>query len=359
MRNSAPHQDITRTTLAVLWIGAIILAAFWIVEPFLLATVWASMIVVATWPVLLGLEKLLWGKRRLAALAMTLALVLVFVVPLLGAITTILGTTDRIAGWIKFIGTLTVPPPPDWMGTLPVVGSKLSEAWRNVAQAGPGELSARVAPYAGKIASWFLSKAGDVGRLTFEFLLTVIIAGILYFTGDTAAHGVLRFAHRLAGSRGEEVAILAARSVRGVALGVVVTAVAQSTLGGIGLAVSGVPAASLLTAVLFMLCLAQLGPILVLVPAVIWLFWSGHAGWGIFMCVWTVIVGGLDNFLRPVLIKKGADLPLLLIFAGVIGGLMALGIIGIFIGPVVLAVTHALLKAWIEEGEAMDPEPKG
>jgi predicted PurR-regulated permease PerM len=103
---------------------------------------------------------------------------------------------------------------------------------------------------------------------------------------------------------------------------------------------------------MFMLCLAQLGPVLVLIPAVIWLFWSGHTAWGTVLAIWAVPVLTLDNFLRPVLIKKGADLPLLLIFAGVIGGLMALGMIGIFIGPVVLAVTHTLLKSWIEEGEA-------
>lgn len=357
MKDNGPYEDITRTTLVVLWIGALIVAAFWIVRPFLLAMVWATMIVVATWPVLLGLEKLLWGRRRLAAVLMTAVLILAFVVPLLAAISTILGNADRITGWIKSIGTLTVPPPPAWLGTVPVAGSRLSEAWRDLAQAGPGALSARVAPYAGTIASWFLSRAGDLGRTTFEALLTVIIAGILYFTGDTASQGVLRFARRLAGNRGEEVAVLAARSVRGVALGVVVTAIVQSSLGGIGLAVAGVPAASLLTAVLFMLCIAQLGPMLVLIPVIIWLFWTGHAGWGTFMCVWAVIVGGLDNFLRPVLIKKGADLPLLLIFSGVIGGLVALGIIGIFVGPVVLAITHALLKAWVEEGEALDSRP--
>jgi predicted PurR-regulated permease PerM len=194
--------------------------------------------------------------------------------------------------------------------------------------------------------------------MTFDILLTVIIAAILYATGGTAAKGIISFARRLAGRRGEEVAVLAAKSVRGVALGVVVTAVVQSTLGGIGLAVAGVPAAPLLTAVMFMLCLAQLGPVLVLIPAVIWLFWSGHGTWGTVLAVWAIPVLSLDNILRPVLIKKGADLPLLLIFAGVIGGLVALGMIGIFIGPVVLAVTYTLTKSWIEEGESRDARPE-
>jgi predicted PurR-regulated permease PerM len=153
---------------------------------------------------------------------------------------------------------------------------------------------------------------------------------------------------------------MAGKAIRGVALGVGLTAVVQSVLGGIGLAVAGVPAAAALTAAMFLLCIAQLGPALVLIPAVIWLFWSGQTFWGSVLLVWTVIVGTMDNFLRPILIKKGADLPLLLIFAGVIGGLIAFGIIGLFIGPVVLAVTYTLLGSWVETARIeTDRDPAG
>jgi predicted PurR-regulated permease PerM len=110
-----------------------------------------------------------------------------------------------------------------------------------------------------------------------------------------------------------------------------------------------VPFAPILTAVMFMLCIAQLGPILVLAPAVIWLYWSGDSGWGTFLLVWTLLVGSLDNFLRPILIRKGADLPLLLILAGVIGGLIGFGLVGIFVGPVVLAVAYTLLESWLKD----------
>jgi predicted PurR-regulated permease PerM len=137
-----------------------------------------------------------------------------------------------------------------------------------------------------------------------------------------------------------------------VALGVVVTALVQSVVGGIGLAVARVPFAAVLTAVMFLLAVAQIGAAPVMVVAVVWLYWTGAAGWGTFLLVITVIVGTLDNFLRPILIKKGADLPLLLIFTGVIGGLIGFGLIGIFVGPMVLAVTFTLLRAWIEEGES-------
>jgi predicted PurR-regulated permease PerM len=119
--------------------------------------------------------------------------------------------------------------------------------------------------------------------------------------------------------------------------------------------VAGIPFAGLLTGVVLLLCIAQVGPVLVLAPAVGWLFWSGQTGWGIALLIWTVIVGTMDNFIRPVLIRRGADLPLLLIFAGVLGGLFAFGIIGLFVGPVVLAVTYTLLKDWVNEGERPAP----
>jgi predicted PurR-regulated permease PerM len=143
------------------------------------------------------------------------------------------------------------------------------------------------------------------------------------------------------------------------AQGVVVTAIIQATVGGIGLVVAGVPAALLLTGVMFMLCLAQIGPGVILIPAVIWVYWSGGALWGTILLVFAVPAMFLDNVIRPVLIKKGADLPLVMIFAGVIGGLLAFGIIGLFIGPVVLAVAHTLLKAWVSDGTEGEGDVKG
>jgi predicted PurR-regulated permease PerM len=347
---SAPF-DVTRTTLAVLFISTLIFASFWVVRPFLTAFIWATTIVVATWPLLPGLQKRLWGKRRLAVAVMTLVLLLVLVVPLSLAVVTIVDKADEIVGWFKSLASFTVPSPPQWIASIPLVGAKLADRWQQLAALSPQDLSARLAPHAGKAVRWFVSQAGSAGMMILQFLLTVIIAAILYANGDTAATGVRIFARRLAGQKGEEAAVLAAKAVRGVALGVVLTAIIQSVLGGIGLAVTGVPAAAVLTAVMFILCVAQLGPGLVLIPSVILLYWQGDTFWGTVLLVWALPVCILDNFLRPALIRKGADLPLLLIFAGVIGGLIAFGIIGLFIGPVVLAVAYTLLKAWVSTDE--------
>ena len=349
------YADIVRTTLAVLFIGILIAVSFWILRPFLTALVWATTIVVTTWPLMLGIQKRLLGKRALAVAVMTIALLLILIVPLTLSIVSTIAKSDEIVAWAKSLATMTLPPPPAWLEQLPVVGSKLAARWQQLAVLGQAGISERLAPHARDIASWLIARAGSVGMMIVQFLLTVIISAVLYAKGEKAADGICLFARKLGGQYGEDAAILAGRAVRGVALGVVVTALIQTVLAGIGLAVAGVPAALLLTGVIFILCVAQIGPGLVLIPVVVWLYWTDQPIWGTAMIVWGIFVGTIDNFIRPVLIKKGADLPLLLIFAGVIGGLIAFGVIGLFIGPVMLAVTYTLLQAWVRR---VEPEPE-
>ena len=344
-------HDITRTTLAVLFIGILIAASIWILRPFITSIVWATIIVVATWPILRKLEKRLSGRRGLAVAGMTVVLLLIVFIPLTLAILTILENAENIAVRIKSLAELTASPPPEWAERIPVVGGRLSAKWQELVSLSPEERSAMAAPYARKALQWFLAQAGGVAAMTVQFLLTVIISAVMYAGGEKAASGVLAFARRLAGQRGEEVTILAEKAIRSVALGIVLTALLQTAVAGAGLLISGVPAAVLLTAVVFMLCLAQLGPILVLLPSVIWLYWKGDPLWGTVLLIFSVVAVTMDNFIRPVLIKKGADLPLIMIFAGVIGGLIAFGVIGLFIGPVLLAVTYTLLKAWVSGSE--------
>jgi len=254
------HRDLARTTLGVLLIGALLAASFWILRPFLPAIVWATMIVVFTWHFMLRIQHWLWNRRSLAVTVMTLALLVILILPFSLAATTIISNTETVAHWVEC----------------------------------------------------------------------------------------------LAGDRGETAVRLAAQAIHGVAMGVLLTAVVQSAVAGIGLAVCGIPFPIILTAVIFILCVAQIGPGLVLIPTVAWMYWSGDTVWATVMLVWSLVVLTMDNVLRPVLIKRSANLPLLLIFIGVIGGLLAFGLIGIFVGPVVLAVGFTLLQAWVAED---DPGP--
>ena len=344
MTESRP--EVARTVLLVLAIFALMLASFWILRPFLGAIIWATTIVVATWPILLAVQRFFGGRRWPAVAVLSLTLLGVLFVPFLLSIGAIVANVDAIVARAQELSAFHVPPAPDWVSRLPLVGEKAAEAWDKVVGAGLQDLLSRSAPYAADTTKWLVGMIGGLGLALVQFLLTVVIAAILWSNGENAAAMVRRFAVRLAGETGDRILRLAGQAVRGVALGVVVTALAQSILGGIGLWVAGVPFASLLTAVMFMLCIAQIGPFLVLLPAVVWVFYTGSTGWGVFLLVWMIIIGTLDNFLRPVLIKKGADLPLVLVFAGVLGGLMSFGLIGIFVGPVILAVAHTLTEAW-------------
>jgi len=342
-----PSVDVTHTTLSVLFIALLVAGTFWVLQPFLTSILWATVVCVATWPLLLRLERLLGHRRGLAVAIMTAAILLVVFVPVTLALVTIVKNAPHMADEIRSVQTLTLPGPPRVLERIPIAGARLAARWRHFAALGPDDRAAIVLPYAQTALQWFAGKAGGLGAMLLQFLLTAIVAAVLFAKGEVAREGVLRFATRLGGQEGHNVAIHAAATIRSVVLGVVGTALLQTAIGGFGLFIAGVPGAALLTAVMLFLCLAQLGPALVLAPAVAWMYWSGTSGLATTLLVISVIAATIDNFVRPFLIKRGADLPLILIFAGVIGGLIAFGIVGLFIGPVVLTVAHTLLSKWV------------
>lgn len=345
--NFDSRPDLARTTLTVLFIGALLAGSVWILAPFIGALIWATMIVVATWPMLLRLQRALGGRRGPAVAAMSLGLLAILIVPLVVAIGAIAGQADALVALVERLPDLTLPTAPSWLDKLPLVGDRLQAAWNEFAGTGTADLLARAQPYARDAASWLARQAGGFAIVILHFVLIVILTAVLYSGGESWAAWVRRFGRRLADEQGERMVVLAGGAIRGVAMGVVVTALIQTVLSGVGLEIAGVPFAGVLTAVILVLCIAQIGPILVLLGATAWTYYAVGPAWGTFLLVWSLVVGLMDNFVRPVLIRRGADLPLLLIFAGVIGGLVAFGIVGIFVGPVVLAVTYTLLDDWV------------
>ena len=346
------QRDLARTTLAVLFIGGLMAASFFVVRPFLAATVWATTLVIATWPLMLRAEAAFGGRRWPAVTLMTLGLLVIVLLPLSAAVGAIVTHSDKIMALLASVPNFHMPALPDWLPAVPLVGAPAAEAWQRLADSALTDVVRVVRPYLGTITQWFVGAAGSVGGLFVHLLLTIALAAVLYAWGEPAADWCFRFGKRLAGPRGEAAVLLAGQAIRSVALGVVVTAVAQTFVAGVGLALAGVPRPGLLSAVILLLCIAQLGPVLVMVPATIWLFATGATVSSMVLVAFTVMALVLDNLLRPFLIKRGADLPLLLILVGVIGGLLAFGLIGLFLGPVVLAVTYTLLQAWITEKDA-------
>jgi predicted PurR-regulated permease PerM len=345
----AARTDLTRIFLVILIITVLIAGSLWTLLPFLAAIIWAATIVIATWPLLLRAERWAKGSRSVATGVLTIIMLAIFIVPFGLAIGVLIDAASEGIDLIRKLATQGLPPLPSWVPGVPWVGPKLAAKYQELAAGGPEAIATALRPYVGSTASWVLSVTGGLGAVTVHFLLTIVIAAILYANGELTAKGILAFAHRIGGERGERTIHLAGQAVRGVALGVVLTALVESIIAALGLWLAGVPRPGLLVALIFIFAIAQLGPMPVLIPAVIWLFWSGSVAWGVMLVVFTVVVAVVDNVMKPMLIRRGVDLPLLLIVAGVIGGLIGFGVIGLFIGPVILAVTYTLLASWVND----------
>ncbi|TFG51684.1 MAG: AI-2E family transporter YdiK [Gemmatimonadales bacterium] len=350
-----PQRDLAQTTLGVLLIGVMIAGTFWVMRSFLPMIIWATTITVATWPLLLRFERWFGHRRGWAVAAMTLLLLLLFVVPLATAFTAIVDHLPGLQEQVQRVRDVGLAPAPAWFLKIPLLGSRLTDGWNELARLSQDELAARLQPYLGDAVQWLRASLQGLGLFIVQLLLIAVITAICWANGEVAADGLRRFFQRLAGGRGARMVTLAGQAIRSVALGIVITAVLQSVAGGIGLAVTGVPLAGVLTAAMLILGIAQLGPAPILIPAVIWQFSNGRTTPGIILIVWSVVVTLMDNFVRPILIRRGVDLPLLLILAGVIGGMLSFGVIGLFVGPVVLAVTYTLVSEWV----AMDPAVSG
>jgi predicted PurR-regulated permease PerM len=341
------HRDLPRLVLGVLLMTVMIGGTLWILSPFLPSLVWATMIVVTTWPLLLRLQRALRGSRKLAVTVMVALLLVIVIAPLVLAVSTIADQADRISR--VELSKLHIPAPPDWIRGVPAVGEKVAAEWQALASATPEELATKATPYVRPVVSWIAAQAGNAGMFMANLLLTLLLCAVLYVTGETAAQGVRRFARRLHGEAGDNAVLLAAGSIRAVALGIVVTAIVQTSLGALGLLIASVPYVAVLAALMFVFCIAQIGPTLPLLAAIGWLYYTDQTVAAVALLVWTVLVASLDNVLRPLLIRRGADLPLLLIMAGVIGGLLTFGLMGLFVGPVLLAVTYKQVGAWVAE----------
>lgn len=341
--------DLARIMLLVIIIGLLLAGSLWTLLPFLGGIAWATMIVVATWPILLLVQRKAGGRRGVAVFVMTLVALATFIAPFVIAVSTLIEAADRSPALLRSFVEDGLQPPPAWVAKVPAIGERITAQWHELSADGPEALIDKLRPYAKWAATSVLALTGNLGAVLIHVLLTLIIAAILYARGEVAARAVLALAYRIGGEAGEATVRLAAQAVKSVALGVIVTALVQSVLAGVGLWVCGVPHPGLLTTIAFVLGVAQLGPLLVLAPALLWLYWTGEPGWAFVLLIWSIPVIALDNVLRPVLIRRGIELPMLLIIAGVIGGLIGFGVIGLFVGPVILAATYTLMNAWIAQ----------
>lgn len=355
MPQSLRIADLSRILVAIILLGALLVGCFVVMRPFLPGILWGSMIAVASWPLLLRVQGWLGGRRGWASVCMLLLLSLFIVVPLTLSIVTLVEHGGEVVDWVSSLRGQAFGKAPQWVSSLPLAGPQLAAEWGRIFGQGAGSLSANVSSHGREITAWVLAQAGGFGSLLLHFAITMIAATAFYLHGEKAAGFLRSLAARLSGDRGEALVKLAGDSIRAVAMGIVVTALVQSLFGGLGLLIGGVPFVGVLTSLMLLLCIAQIGPTPVLVPAAIWLFWHGDTWQGVVLVVFAVLAVSMDNVLRPMLIQRGADLPMVLILVGVIGGLLGFGLVGLFIGPVILALGYTLVMAWIHDRIQVKP----
>lgn len=325
----------------------LLLACLWVVAPFIPALVWSAVIVVTLWRPLEWLTARLGGRRGLVSLILALAMVALVVMPAISVAEMLAAGMPRIRQMVSDLLAAVPRDPPAMLLGLPLVGERAGDAWRLLAEdaTAAGDVAQRIAPAVGR---WLLSSLAGIGETLLQFVLVAIATAVLYAHGPAAAAMGERLAARLGGVEGTEALDVATRAIRGVSAGVIGTAAAQALLAGIGFAAAGVPAPVLLAVGVLVFGIIQIGPLPVWLPVVIWLYMTGETLTAILLLAWNAgVVQTIDNVVRPVLISRGARLPLLLMLVGVLGGLIAMGLIGVFLGPTLLGVGYVMLRRWL------------
>ncbi|MGR9088055.1 MAG: AI-2E family transporter [Gammaproteobacteria bacterium] len=327
-------------------IAVLIIACFKIIYPFLGALLWGGIIAISTWPLHLWLRRYLGERQGIAAFLLTTVLILVFALPISLLIYSLSEHVASVSGLARDLTAISLPDAPAWLSDLPMIGPGISSAWLKASSDMPAMLeTARPAILDG--LRWVLKQSGHLTLALLEFILAIVLAGFLCAHGFEAKGFADRLVTRIAGQNGLALVTVASQTVRAVSVGVVGTALIQALLSVFGFAIAGIPGTALLGLLCFVLAMMQVGTALVWIPVAVWLSYQGETSWVVFTVVWNILVNISDNFIKPYLISQGSHVPIPLIFLGVLGGILAWGFVGIFVGPTLLVVCHTLLNRWL------------
>ena len=344
------EQNLGWLLLALLLGGCLL-----VMRPFASALLWAVVLSFSTWPLHRRLVNLLGGRRTLAAMLMTLGMVLVMLLPFVIVGVTLADNVQELTVATRRWLEAGPPDPPAWLAKVPVVGPSASENWQALA-GDSTKLLEQAKRFIEPVSSWLLKAGLAVGTGLAQLALSILITFFLLRDGLAVAERLNASVGRIAGERGKHLLEVAGNTVRGVVYGILGTALAQAVVSGIGFLIAGVPGAGLLALLTFFFSVVPVfGTGLVWLPAAGWLFHQGATGWGIFMLVWGVGVANIDNVVKPWLISQGSAMPFILVFFGVLGGALTFGFIGVFIGPTLLAVGYRLVEEWVSTGRSQSP----
>ena len=331
--------------IALLFILILCLASFVIVRPFLAALLWGVILAIATWPVFSWFRRRLGGRNTLAAALMTLLLAVVLLGPVALVGMTMSDSVGALSGKVRALMEAGLPPPPAFLAEIPLVGARLTQRWRDFAEQGAN--SAEAGSLLQRALQWLLAVAAGLGGGIAQLALSVVCAFFFFREGEAALQRLRDIMGHVAGERSNRLLTVAYGTLKGVVYGVIGSALAQACLAGLGYFMAGVPAPFLLGIITGFLGIVPAAGAIVWLPASIWLFRSDEVGWGIFLVAWSaILVSNIDNVIKPLFISRGSALPLLLVLIGILGGAMAFGLIGIFLGPTVLAILYTLMREW-------------
>jgi predicted PurR-regulated permease PerM len=351
IRLSASHEDRVVFAIRIVCLGILGYWSFLIISPFLTIIAWSIILAVALYPIFDWLSARLYGQRVVAAVAI---IVFTFFI-MLGPVTWLaISLAESVRTLLAHFGdeSLAIPPPPEVVKAWPLIGEKFFETWQ-LASTNLRELVVEVAPHLKPLGTTLLNAAGSVGINLLKFIIALVISGFLLVPGPSLINSVKVVVGRVAAGRTEEFVELAGATIRNISRGIIGIAILQAILAGIGLLVAGVPAAGLFSFLVLVFGVIQIGPSVILVPLIIWSWFAMDTTTAVLFTLYMVPVNLLDNVLRP-LVAKGLKTPMLVILIGVLGGTLAHGLIGLFIGPIVLSIAWQLLVVWKQPIAAPD-----
>lgn len=364
MNKSYPPSDdkafLNRAIETAIRIGLVAIIAVWcfqIVQPFIVPGVWGVIIAVAVYPGYRRLGTALGERHGLAATLFAVLMLVLLIIPAVLLTGTLVDGAQWLAEGLR-TGTLSVPPPPESVSRWPLIGENLHRFWTEASQNLEATLRT-IGPQFKALGSWLLSAAAGAGLTILQFVLAVIIAAVLLAHASGSEHVAQVIAARLVGDRGVEFTHLAEATVRSVTRGILGVALIQSLLAGLGFLAAGVPGAGLWALFCLLLSVIQIGIFPVSIPILIYVFTTADTLTAVAFMIWILLVGALDNVLKPILLGRGVEVPMAVIFLGAIGGFLSSGIIGLFVGAVVLVLGYKLFLAWLNEDRPPAPAEGG
>ncbi len=344
------ERNAVEAAIKIALVAALVVWTYQIIRPFIIPVVWGAIIAVAVDPFIGRCASLLRGRRRLVAVLFALGVMILLVVPLVFLSAS---TFNALQPYAKNMGKLhlNIPLPPESVRGWPLIGSYVSKMW-TMASVNLGGLLKHFQPQIKALLRFLLGLVGGGVKAVLVFVISIVIATVFLATSEKVDAALAKVMRRLAGDRGDEIKRLATATIRAVMLGIVGVAAIQSVLAALGMLVVGVPMVGLWAVLVLVCAVCQLPVILVLGPVAAWVFFvKDSTPLAVGFLVWSVVVSMMDNILKPIFMGRGVDIPMLVIFVGALGGMMLSGIIDLFIGAVVVAITYKLFMAWVDEGE--------